>query len=188
MSDTPVGLPPSEGGPVGIVANEYRSRFERFADVLANVSVWTAMGVILLMMVLITVDMLLRNLAGRSLLVVEEVVGQLTVATAFLGIPYALRRHALLRVELLRNQLSAKAGAVVDIAFTLASILYIGIVIWFGVRLVSSSLRLKIVSLSYLQTPMWIPQLVIPVGGSLLLLALLAELLRDTRRLKTIWQ
>lgn len=176
---------PDAGG--GYTPDEYRSGFERFSDVLTRLSVWLAMGTILLMTGIVALDLLLRNLAGQSLMIVDEVVGQLTVAMAFFGISHSLRRHALLRVELLYRRLSPRTGAVVQIGFDLASLLYMVLVIWFGIDLVGSSLRLNVVSLSLLQTPMWIPQMVIPVGGGLLVLALLSELMRDVRRMLHIW-
>jgi len=172
----------------GYTAAEYRSRFERFSDALTKLSVWLAMGIILLMTGIVAIDLVMRNLANQSLMIVDEVVGQLTVAMAFLGISYGLRRHALLRVELIYRRLSAKAGAVVRICFDIASLFYTILVIWFGIRLVDSSMRLEVVSLSLLQTPMWIPQMVIPVGGGILVLALVAELMRDTRRLVAVWR
>ncbi|MEQ9814042.1 MAG: TRAP transporter small permease [Azospirillaceae bacterium] len=180
-----VSLAEVEGG---YTAAEYRSGFERFSDALTKLSVWLAMGIILLMTGIVAVDLVMRNLANQSLMIVDEVVGQLTVAMAFLGISYGLRRHALLRVELIYRRLSAKAGAVVRICFDLASLFYTVLVIWFGIRLVDSSMRLEVVSLSLLQTPMWIPQMVIPVGGGILILALVAELMRDTRRLVAVWR
>lgn len=173
--------------PGGYTADEYRTQFEKFSDSLTMVSVWLAMAIILMMTGIVAVDLVLRNLANQSLMIVDEVVGQLTVAMTFLGISYSLRRHALLRVEVVYQNLSPKARAVVQVGFDIASLFYVGLVIWFGIGLVDSSMRLDIVSLSLLKTPMWIPQMVIPVGGGLLVLATLSELLRDIRRLRLVW-
>lgn len=173
---------------VGSFDGSDRAWFERLADWLVRIGAWLAMAAILAMMGLITADMMLRSFGGRSLMVVEELVGQLTVAMAFLGVPYALRRHALLRVEFFRGRVSPRTLALMDVFFNLASLVYVALVIWFGLQLVESSHRLEIVSLSHLQTPMWIPQMVIPVGGALLALALVAEQLRDSRRLRNLWR
>lgn len=178
-------LPPEEGGG-GDFGSADRSGYERIADLLVRISAWAAMAVIIVMMVLVTTDMMMRSFADRSLMMVEEVVGQLTVAMAFLGAPYALRRHALLRVDIFRERLSPRGMVLLDMVFNAASLVYVGLVIWFGIQLVRSSLRLDIVSMTWLQTPMWIPQMVLPVGGGLLALALVAEQMRDLRRLRAL--
>lgn len=186
---SPEAAPPptgEDGG--GDTLESGATLFERLADLPVRLVAWLAMAVIVGMMALVTTDIVLRSFAGRSLMVVEELVGWLTVAMAFLGAPYALRRHALLRVDVFRGRLSPRMQALVDAIFNLASLVYVGLVVWFGWLLVESSSRLGIVSLSQLRLPLWIPQLVLPVGGAILALALVAEEVRDIRRVVALWR
>lgn len=160
--------------------------FVRGVDALSRIGLYIAMLIVLGMMTLVCVEILLRNVFHYSLLIVDEVVGNMTAAFAFFAISYALREGALLRVDVIFERLAPAVQAALQVVYDTLSIGYVAIVFYFCVKLVLSSIRYNTVSVSALATPMWIPQSVLPIGGALLILALAAEIVRNIYRYRAL--
>ncbi|MFO1188771.1 MAG: TRAP transporter small permease [Alphaproteobacteria bacterium] len=154
-------------------------------DGLSGLGLFLAAITVLALIGLITAELVLVHLFQQSLLFVDDVAGQLVAIFAFLAIAYCLREGTLIRVEVFYNRLNALWRPIVDIVFSLASLLFAGIIEQHLIRLVLSSHRYGVRTLSALEMPLWIPQLVLPIGGGVLILAILAEIVRDSYRLRT---
>ena len=153
-------------------------------DGLSGFGLFLASITVLVLVGLITAELVLVHLFQRSLLFVDDLAGQLVAVFAFLGIAYCLREGALIRVEVFYSRLNAVWQPVADIVFSLASLLFAAIIEHYLIRLVFSSHRYGVRTLSALEMPLWIPQLVLPIGGAMLILAILAEIVRDGYRLR----
>ncbi|BBK33989.1 TRAP-type C4-dicarboxylate transport system permease small subunit [Stella humosa] len=131
------------------------------------------------MMVLITLEVICRSFLGFSLTIVDETCGYLVVALLFLGMSYSLREQALLRVEFIINALPSRARAWIELLFDVASLGFAVVILYQMGRLAISSWQRGMVAPTLMETPIYLPQLVMPVGALLLLLGLLAEIARD---------
>jgi C4-dicarboxylate transporter DctQ subunit len=109
---------------------------------------------------------------------VDEAVGYVLTASVMFAIAEALRKGEHICVDILTEKLSARAQRAVYVAGMIAVALTAGALLLEGWETVAFSKMLGIRSIGYLDAPIWIPQIMIPVGGALLLLASLAELLR----------
>jgi len=181
-------LPDETGGAAGRSPVDVPHRAARLflsaVDRLSGLGLFLAAIVVLALIGLITAELVLVHLFQRSLLFVDDLAGQLVAVFAFLGIAYCLREGALIRVEVLYNRLNTIWRPIVDIVFSLASLLFAGIIEQHLIRLVLSSHRYGVRTLSALEMPLWIPQLALPIGGGVLILAILAEIVRDGYRLR----
>ena len=105
------------------------------------------------------------------------------MALLFLGAAYSLREQALLRVEFLINALPMRVRPVVDLLFDVAALGFSLIILYQLARLTVSSWERGMVAPTLMETPIHLPQIVMPVGALLLVLGLLAEIARDLRRI-----
>lgn len=167
---------PPPGGVVG--------GFIAAVDGLTRAAGYLAMGIILVMVGLICVELALLHLFDRSLMFMDDVVGQLVAVFAFLAIGFCLRERALIRVEVIHARLRGLTLVLVEIFYSLASLLYAGVLGFYVLRLVMSSYTNKVVSMSSLEAPMWIPQAVLPIGMAILILAIIADLLGQIHTLR----
>lgn len=130
------------------------------------------------MMVLITLEVICRSFLGFSLTIVDETCGYLVVALLFLGMSYSLREQALLRVEFIINALPSRAR--LDRTAVRRGVPRLR----GGDPLPDGPPRHQLLAARHGGAdadgdPIYLPQLVMPVGALLLLLGLLAEIARD---------
>jgi TRAP-type C4-dicarboxylate transport system permease small subunit len=107
----------------------------------------------------------------------EEISTFAMVGMAFLGLPYAYRSGAHVRVETLLTRLSERTKARLNIWCVVVSAVICAVFCYFVYGLVRDSYQFGDVSEGLLAIPRWIPQLPILIGLLLLTLALLDDLL-----------
>jgi len=128
------------------------------------------------MMALVTLEVLLRTFANRSTLVADEMAGYLLVAMTFLGLAPSLRGGAFIRIDTYRDRLRGGARRLLDVALVTLALAYAITVDWYLWDLLAGTWRLGTTSIQVSRTPLWIPQAVMAVGGLLLILELVVEM------------
>jgi len=103
--------------------------------------------------------------------------GYCMAAGAFLALAATLRRGEHIRVTLLLSHLGAKAGRAAEIGCHAAAVLLSGALAWFSVRLVWQSRAFGDVSQGMDATPLWLPQIAMAVGTTLLFIAFVDDLI-----------
>ena len=114
--------------------------------------------------ILVSLEVLLRSAFGYSLGFVEEVSGYLVAGICLLGAAMAVRSNSLFQVEVISNKLSSSWRRYIDIIFAIVSIFICIVLAWKTFDLVSSSFNRGKISPTVLRTPLWIPQIMLPIG------------------------
>ena len=156
------------------------------AAVIGRVSDWgggLAAVALVLIMLLVFAEVVLRNVFGRSTMVADEMSGYLNVAVVFLGLAYALKERGFIRVEIVYQALTGAWLAIARWLILLSSAVYTLVLLVYMWRYVRYSWSSGVVSTDMSQTPLYIPQVLIPIGAALLLLQLLAYMLTRARDL-----
>ena len=128
------------------------------------------------MMALVTFEVLLRTFANRSTLVADEMAGYLLVGMTFLGLAPSLRDGAFIRIDTYRDRLRGGARRALDVILVSVALAYAVTVDWYLWDLLAGTWRLGTTSIQVSRTPLWIPQTVMAVGGLLLILELVVEM------------
>ncbi len=126
---------------------------------------------------LVVAEVVARGLFNTSLAVVEEFVGYFVVLLMALGAALALRGNDLFRVSFLADALPSAVERGLRVLFILVALSVCCIFAWKTGDLVASSFSRGKISQTVLETPLWIPQLALPVGFCVLALFLLEHLL-----------
>lgn len=156
-------------------------RLSRLIERLSLVGGWLAAAAVLGMLGLGTIEIVLRSVFGFSTQVADEFSGYLNVAAIYLGLAYALNEGAFVRVEPVYRLFSGPWGLAVRWLIVLASLAYMLVTTVFFFRYTASNFASGTASISFSQTPLWIPQSAIIAGSVLLVLQLAAYLLRGAR-------
>ena len=138
---------------------------------------------VFIMSILITIEILGRYFFGFSLLIVDEWSGYLLVMVTFLGLAYTMQTRGFLQIEFLLNRLSYRKRHLFNLFLILLALVYSFIIGWKLVLYTWSNYSAGIVSVSISQTPLYIPQLFMPLGMALLILQLISEAIRSILRL-----
>jgi TRAP-type C4-dicarboxylate transport system permease small subunit len=148
------------------------------AGLMSRASVWFAWICLWAMVFIILIDITGRRFFGHSTQMADELSGYFLVVITFLGAAYTLRQGRHISVDLLQEHLSPKANRILSIFTSVFALAFIVIMILYSLKLSLSSLKFGSLSGTMLNIPMWIPQIVVPVGLFILALAALSHILR----------
>ncbi len=153
-------------------------RMLRWIDRLNGAAAAVSSVAMVLIVALILAEVVVRSAFGGSTMVADEYSAYCYVLLVFLGLGYTLKADAHIRVKIVLARLGPRGQRVLDgVALGLALGLC-GFAIWHSTKMVADVYTLEMVSETPAQTPMWLPQLAVPVGLALFFLQLLAQLLR----------
>ncbi len=149
--------------------------------VVNGAATWLAAAAILAMAGITAAEVIARSFFNVSFELADELGGYLLVATVFLSLGPALAGGAMLRVEMVEQRLPAPVRRILDILFHLMALAVSGIAFYWIWQHVASSMRRETIAATWLETPLWIPQIAMPVGMALLIATLLVSLVRTLR-------
>jgi TRAP-type C4-dicarboxylate transport system permease small subunit len=149
---------------------------ERAAEAAISLGHRIAQISIVCMMALITADVIARNAFKTSLLISDEVSGYLLVVMTFFGISYSLRSGSLLRIEFLLFTLPKRLRGVADIFYDLVALIVCLVLLRAMIRFTWITWEREAIAPTLIETPLWIPQLAMPLGTLILVIAFMLEL------------
>ncbi|MES1926063.1 hypothetical protein T31B1_12114 [Salinisphaera sp. T31B1] len=112
----------------------------------------------------IVAEIVARNLFDYSFMSVDEISGYLLVAVMFLGLVVAIHDNALFRVELVTDRLSVRHRYVFDLALSLVFIGFLLVLAYQCFLLAKDSFDGGYTAPTLLATPLYLPQMLIPLG------------------------
>lgn len=144
--------------------------------------VFNAVGYLAGIFMVGTLLAVLTSIAGRlvpalDLPGADAYAGYCMACSAFLALAPTLRRGEHIRVTLLLNLLPQTPRKTLDILCHVVAIGIAGALAWYSVRLVAQSREFFDISTGLDATPLWIPQLGMALGTSLLVLAFAGDLI-----------
>lgn len=127
-----------------------------------------------------TLAAILLGIAGRLLGFyvrgTDAYAGYCMAAAAFLALAHTLKRGEHIRVTLILEHVGTRVNRALEIWCHGAGVLLAGALAWFSLRLVWQSHAFNDISQGNDATPLWIPQLAMALGATVLLVALLDDL------------
>lgn len=131
------------------------------------------------MALLIFTEVVCRNMLGFSLMVTDEIAGYLLVSLVFLGMPVALAKGALFRVELVLNKLRPRPRAWLELVFDLLSMALALVLLWQLCLFVADSWQRGVRAPTVLATPLYLPQSLMVMGMASVACVLMLHIARD---------
>lgn len=166
------------------VLHEIDTLLDRVSRLTSSIGRELAVIAIVLMMVLVSLNTIVRALPFiDSLYFVEEYAGYLFVALAFMGLADTFRNQGHIRVEILVQHLPARISAALELLVTLVAISIISILAWHAMELFTKSFASAERAQTVTRTPLWIPRMFLVPGYCLLLIELLAHTSQSLNRL-----
>ena len=102
--------------------------------------------------------------------------GYCMAASAFLALATTLRRGEHIRVSLIINRLGPTAYRWLDSFCHIVALVIATALAWYSIRLVSQSLEYNDISTGLDATPLWIPQIGMAFGSTVLAIAFVVDL------------
>ena len=172
-------LPKASDGP-SAAEIQAATAFGRFVNAVANGSAVLAGVAVVAILMLVCVEVVLRQF-NNSLLVVDEICGYLNAAAVFLGLAYTLRDGGFIRVELIYDLLKGAIRQAVRWLIVITGAIYVAVLLYFTIVHVYYLYQKDVRAVSIIETPEWIPQTVAGIGLAVLLLQLIAFIVNRVR-------
>ncbi len=145
--------------------------FERLVRALCAVAIGGAAVALLASLFLIVYSVVMRYFLNQPATWVDEFVGYLLVACVMLAAADALLEGEHIAVDIVTERLGARGKRFTLLAGVVAVAASALLLAKEGVDMVAFSRMVGLLSNGYLAVPMWIPQLLVPVGAVMMVLA-----------------
>ncbi|KJS00746.1 MAG: hypothetical protein VR68_06590 [Peptococcaceae bacterium BRH_c4a] len=143
----------------------------------------TLAGIILGVMFLSMIANIIDRKLGVSMIWVEELSGYGAVWATYLGIAFVLSENRHVRVDILTRKLSPGGQELMRFLGDLACVVFSALITWKGLYLIWSS-YISGRHTPFLEIPIYLLQIVLPVGMFLFGLVALMDAVRYIKRLK----
>lgn len=150
----------------------------RAIRLLTDAAAAIAAASVLVMLALVAYSVAMRYFWDAPKVWVDEVVGFMLVGSVMFAVAEALRRGEHISIDLLTERLGPRGKRAAAVFALLAVLAFAAALLWEGRETVAFARMLGLMTEGYVTLPLWILQLMVPIGGALLLLAAIAELLR----------
>ncbi len=159
-----------------------RGALDRWVGRLAWACGVLAAAAVVAILVIVCLETVLRQFQA-SLLVTDEIAGYLNAAAIFLGLAWTLREGGFIRVELLYDRVHGGLKQVLRWLIVLTATIFSALTLWVCIRQVIYAFDRDTRAVSIIDTPEWIPQSVMVLGLTVLLLQLLAWIVDRVRHI-----
>jgi|SRR5690625_216433 len=123
---------------------------------------------LLIMGLAVSYDVIMRYFFGSPTIWVNEISGYLLVIITFLSASHTLKIGGHVKVDMVENFLSEKGRKFLFLITHFLILFFVVTITWKGAQMVWMSWDLGWSASTLLKTPLFIPQLFIPMGGLLL--------------------
>ena len=149
-------------------------------DALYDGAAWLAalfmVGLLAMVLLAIVSRLLHFHVAGT-----DAYAGYLMAASGFLALAHTLKKNEHIRVTLLLSALKGRARRGLELWALFAAALLAALAAFYSCRLVWQSRAFNDISTGTDATPLWLPQLAMAIGTSILLIAFVDELVLEWR-------
>ena len=156
---------------------------DRPFNIIERLSLWLSSLCLIGMTLLMLLEIVLRSVFNSTTDNSDELVGYMLIGVSFLSLALCQSRGAFHRVEMVQMRLGPRGKAVSALVFDTLSFGYIALTTWYFVQFVMSSYRREAQASTMLATPLWIPETVMVVGATMLLIVLGKAVVDDVRKL-----
>jgi TRAP-type C4-dicarboxylate transport system permease small subunit len=150
----------------------------RFFDTLDRVLVAVAAAILVAVTVLINVEVVSRTLFARSTQMSDEFSGYGLCAATMLCLVAAMRQGRFLRIDGVVERLPPRGQALAEIFGCIIGFVVSAILCWSTAKLTITSYQFGTRSIEFSQTPLAIPQALMPLGFALLCLGFVEVAIR----------
>jgi len=151
------------------------SGLDKGVGTISSTLMRVCMGALLIMMFWGTADVTGRYIFNRPIVGTMEIFEILLPVMALCGWAYTQRVKAHIRVEIIYSRIPPRPRAILGFVITLWAIVLFSLIVWRG-TLIAILFRQQERIISNTPVPIFFPQLLVPLGGLVMLLVLIFDL------------
>jgi len=152
--------------------------------IVNKLSLWgayLASLILISLVVLILVEIFLRSTFDMSTMIADEYSGYLYLASIFLGLAYTFNEKAHIRINIISSRLNKKSNRIIDIVTGTITLFVLMFVFYRTVIFTYDSFELEMLSEAVSETPLYLTQLVMPIGILLFISSVLVFIIKGIK-------
>lgn len=153
------------------------NRILRLSAGTARLSKWLSAACLLVLVIIVVVDVALRNLGLQFVAGISEIANYLQISLVYLGLAFAYQDGSFIRMDLLLDRFKGRADLIRSAAVQLFSIVTLCIMLWFSLQTMLNSHAHGILSIGVLRVELYIPQAILCAGLALFILQMTLTLI-----------
>jgi len=123
---------------------------------------------------MILTEIFLRYFFDRSTMIADEYSGYLYLASIFLALAYTFTQNGHIRINIITSKLSKGTNSIIDVIASIVTIIVLLFILYRTILFTYDSYELEMLSEAVSETPLYLTQIVMPVGITLFILAVIA--------------
>lgn len=148
----------------------------RLSDLLIRMGAYVAGFFIILTTAMIFFDVISREIFNKPTSWATELSIYSIIGSCFLGSGYAVRTYSHITVDLLINSVNDRIKTILAYLSNALGLVFSIIFVFYGFQHSMNTFELGVTSASLLRVPMFLPELLLPVGGVLMCLAFILQI------------
>jgi len=153
-------------------------------SIVNKLSLWgayLASLILISLVVLILVEIFIRSTFDMSTMIADEYSGYLYLASIFLGLAYTFNEKAHIRINIISSRLNKKSNRIIDIVAGTVTLFVLIFVFYRTVIFTYDSFELEMLSEAVSETPLYLTQLVMPIGILLFISSVLVFIIKGIK-------
>jgi len=151
-------------------------------DKLTDYSAFISSLFMILIVALILIEIGLRTFFNTSTLISDEYSAYFFVVVVMLGLGYTFKEDGHIRITIILGRLKPKAQKVLDIICCLIALILTLFMLYYSFKMVIDTYNLDMRADSIAETPLFIPQIALPVGFAIFALSIIGKIIRRIRK------
>lgn len=150
----------------------------KFIDMASNIGAVFSAIFMILIVCLISVEIFLRTFFNTSTLISDEYSAYMFVFVVMLGLSYTFKEKGHIRITIITSRLGKKVQKYLEIVvlfFVLAILLFS---IYYSAKMVYDTYSLDMRADTIAETPLYLPQIALPIGYTIFFLQVISEILK----------
>jgi TRAP-type C4-dicarboxylate transport system permease small subunit len=131
---------------------------------------------------LILIEIFLRTFFHTSTLISDEYSAYFFVVVVMLGLAYTFKDEGHIRITIILGKLNPKLNKILDIICLLIALALTVFMFYYSMKMVIDTRSLDMRADSIAETPVYIPQIALPVGYFLFILSIIGKIMRRIRK------
>ncbi len=123
-------------------------------------------------------EIFLRYFFDKSTMIADEYNGYLYLASIFLGLAYTFLKNGHIRINIVTSRLSEGINGLIDVVASIITLAVLFFILYRTTLFTYDSYELEMLSEAVSETPLYLTQIVMPMGVSLFILAVIAFVIK----------
>ncbi len=157
-------------------------RIGKWIDKLSDYGAYLSSVFMILIVALILFEIFLRTFFHTSTLISDEFSAYFFVSVVMLGLSYTFKENGHIRITLVLSRLSKKTEKVFDIITSCIALVLTSFMFYHSLRMVIDTYKLDMRADSIAETPLFIPEIALPIGFFLFMLQILFKIIGRIRK------